>query len=200
VDREGLRALQYIAHLQDLQSILELDLWCRSRVTGSDLAPNEVADAAVVSRRQPKTVGLTNRRLTDYVPLYFNARNAMLWSRKEVWAQLVVLDIAPNVVDLPGTRVTLRNAAAGSKSEDYPVAEGLARIQEGAVYRDGWWDANPEVMRSMKQALQAEVLVPRRVPCQPHHARPRSKRRVSRRGLPQRGQPSCHRRRTAVFW
>jgi hypothetical protein len=143
---------------------MELDLWCRNRVSGSDLRPDEVADRAVVARRQPKRVGMQRLPLHDYVPLYFNARNAMLYSLKPAWNQLIVLDIEDGVLDLPGVRVTPRNAAVGEQVHDRAVADGLPHLDAEVLYSRTWKRLDGDQEIHAKRAMQAEVLVPKRVP------------------------------------
>jgi hypothetical protein len=71
---------------------------------------------------------------------------------------LTVLTIDPEVLDLDGVVVADRNAASFA-SLFLPVAEGIAALDETAVFAERW-TSNYEA----KQLRMAEVLVPDRVP------------------------------------
>jgi ssDNA thymidine ADP-ribosyltransferase, DarT len=115
----------------------------------------------VQARRASKRVwvGRSSRPLHDYANLYVHARNAMLFillrSRK---GDLTVLALDPEVLDLDGVVVTDRNAASFA-SLFLPAAEGIAALDEGAVFAE-WWTSSYEA----KQLRMAEVLIPDRVP------------------------------------
>lgn len=160
MERSRIQELHYITDMANVASILERGI-LSNRLARRVVGHVSVADAEVQARRAGKRVwvGRSSRPLHDYANLYVHARNAMLFillrSRK---GHLTVLAIDPEVLDLDGVVVTDRNAASFA-SLFLPAAEGIAALDESAVFAE-WWTGNSEA----KQLRMAEVLVPDRVP------------------------------------
>jgi hypothetical protein len=160
MERSRIQELHYITDMANVASILERGI-LSNRLARRVVGHVSVADAEVQARRASKRVwvGRSSRPLHDYANLYVHARNAMLFillrSRK---GDLTVLAIDPEVLDLDGVVVTDRNAASFA-SLFLPAAEGIAALDESAVFAE-WWTGSFEV----KQLRMAEVLVPDRVP------------------------------------
>jgi hypothetical protein len=163
VERDQLAELQYIAPSSNLPSILSQGLM--SHVRAARLSPRSIADPAVQARRARKVVPQSGRRLHEYVNLYFNARNPMLYTRMALHDKLCVLRIAPEVLDTPGAVIADCNA-----SSDYvafwPSPDGLSRIVYEHTFAE-WWrrpDLDQIEQWRLKSATQAELLVPDVVP------------------------------------
>jgi ssDNA thymidine ADP-ribosyltransferase, DarT len=160
MERSRIQELHYITDMANVASILERGI-LSNRLARRVAGHESVADAEVQARRASKRVwvGRSSRPLHDYANLYVHARNAMLFillrSRK---GDLTVLAIDPEVLDLDGVVVTDRNAASFA-SLFLPAAEGIAALDESAVFAE-WWTGSSEA----KQLRMAEVLVPDRVP------------------------------------
>jgi ssDNA thymidine ADP-ribosyltransferase, DarT len=160
MERSHIQELHYITDMANVASILERGI-LSNRLARRVVGHVSVADAEVQARRASKRVwvGRSSRSLHDYANLYVHARNAMLFillrSRK---GHMTVLAIDPEVLDLDGVVVTDRNAASFA-SLFLPAAEGIAALDESAVFAE-WWTGSSEA----KQLRMAEVLVPDRVP------------------------------------
>lgn len=102
-------------------------------------------------------------RLHDYVNLYFTARNPMMYLRQQEHAGLCIVSVIREVLMTPGAIVTDRNAAA-----DYvrfePAPDGLAIVDQEMTFARYWTDPDFFAQIRRKQAKQAEVLIPDRVP------------------------------------
>jgi hypothetical protein len=161
MERSRIQELHYITDMANVPSLLGLGILSH-RLAGRVVRGHiSIADAEVQARRASKRVwvGRSSRPLHDYANLYVHARNAMLFillrSRQ---GELTVLTIDPAVLDLDGVVVADRNAASFAP-RFLPVAEGIAALDEIAVFAE-WWTNSPEA----KQLRMAEVLVPDRVP------------------------------------
>jgi hypothetical protein len=160
MERSRIQELHYLTDMANVASILERGI-LSNRLARRVVRHISVADAEVQARRAGKRVwvGRSSRPLYDYANLYVHARNAMLFillrNRK---GDLTVLAIDPEVLDLDGVVVTDRNAASFA-SLFLPAAEGIAALDESAVFAE-WWTGGFEA----KQLRMAEVLVPDRVP------------------------------------
>lgn len=119
-----------------------------------------VAMAEVQDLRSGRTVP-GGRPLHEYVNLYFDARNAMMFLRRA--RNLVVVRVAPAVLDLPGVVVTDGNAANGP-TRFLPSPAGLVNLDEDRVYAMSWDHSDYWEKQERKRQRQAEVLVPDVVP------------------------------------
>jgi hypothetical protein len=121
--KEEIDELHYITPIDNVDSILAngiLSHRLAERVSHRSVAMQEVQD-----RRKNKVVP-GGRKLHEYANTYFNARNAMLYLRKDDHAELCILRISTAVFDLDGVIVTDRNAASSARFS--PVSTGLERI------------------------------------------------------------------------
>lgn len=150
MDRGRLTELHYIAHIDNVPSILSRGLLSHMRAEAIDhvsVAMEEVQDI-----RAGKVIP-GGRPLHDYVNLYVHARNAMLSKVRHLNHDLAILRVDPAVVDLPGTIVADRNAAGPAAF--FPAAEGIAALDEEVVLAI-WWASSLDA----RQRRCAEVLVP----------------------------------------
>jgi hypothetical protein len=159
VKREELSELHYIAHMDNVQSILRLGILSNrraSKVRHTSVAMQEVQD------RRAKVVVPQGRKLHEYVNLYVHARNPMLYTRQGQHLDLCVLRISTDVLELPGVVVTDQNA-----SSDYvrfaAAPDGLRIVDRDATFAEYWTDPDLIAQWRKKSAKCAEVLVPDRV-------------------------------------
>jgi hypothetical protein len=118
MDRGDLDELHSIQPIANVAGILELGILSHNRARVVERV--DVAAAEIQDRR----VGVTvpgGRPLHDYANLYFDARNPMMSVRRTRHAELCVLRISCDVLDLPDVVVTDGNA-----SSDY-IRFGAAR-------------------------------------------------------------------------
>jgi hypothetical protein len=159
VRRDEIEELGYITPIRNVPSIVKLGLLSHTRA--ARVLHLSIAKEGVQSIRAQKSVP-NGLRLHDYVNLYFNPRNPMMYLRKDSHASCCILRIDPAVLDLEGVVVTDRNAArfAVFHSPD----EGLALIDRDMAFAQYWTHDDP-IEQDRRKALQcAEVLVPHVVP------------------------------------
>jgi hypothetical protein len=80
--------------------------------------------------------------LHDYGNLYFNGRNKMMAKKRPQHAEICVLRVAPNVLDLPGAIIADQNA-----SSQYvlflPSPAGLKKLLHSEVFARCWMSRRP---------------------------------------------------------
>lgn len=162
MNRNEVTELHYIAAVDNVPSILQRGILCHESSQGVD--HRSVASEEVQARRAIRRIpqGL---RLHQYTNLYFNGRNAMLFkilrdddvSKRVPAEQLTVLQVSPNVLDLPGVVVTDINAAADAAPRWFTVSEGIPRLDGDVIFAQ-YWNSYEH-----RQKMMAEVLVPHRV-------------------------------------
>ncbi|MEN4476181.1 DUF4433 domain-containing protein [Mycolicibacterium cosmeticum] len=159
MDRNRVQELHYITPLDNLASIVQHGLVSHTRA--ARVQHTSIANESVQDRRADRQVpgGL---QLHDYVNLYFDARNSMMYDRRGMRANMVVLRISHSVLDIPGVVIADGNAASsGTKFAASPA--GLAGLDPERVYAHSWDHPDPWIKRERKRQRSAEVLVPHRI-------------------------------------
>jgi hypothetical protein len=156
MERHEIQELFYITPIANVPSILRSGILSHRRAAA--LPHTSIAMVEIQNRRQNKIVP-NGRPLHDYVNLYFNPRNPMMFSRQEKHRECCILQIDLAVLDLVGTVITDRNAAAGYAAFR-PAPTGLAIVDRGLTFAEYWTHDNPIEHDRRKTASCAEVLVP----------------------------------------
>ncbi len=156
MDRRDVRDLNYIAPVENLRSILENGIFSHKRA--KKIVHRSVAMQEIQDRRKIKVIP-GGRPLHDYVNLYFDARNPMLYKRLGEHETICVLQINPSVMELPGVVIADANASSGyARFARYP--EGLRLIDKELVYAEYWTHPDQIVEWDRKAKKCAEILVP----------------------------------------
>ena len=156
---ERITELHYITHVQHLPSILGRGLLSHVRARKYMLV--SIADPEVQELREAKAVpqGL---RLHQYVNLYLDARNPMMYVRKHRHLEICVLRIHTEVLHLPEVVITDGNAAAGNTAF-FPSPAGLQYLDEESVFCQWWREEDYFELMEKRRKRCAEVLGPHTV-------------------------------------
>lgn len=152
-------------HCTPRQPKVDHDAWSAQSPSGTVGPPHihstSLALPEVQERRNAKRVpnGLP---IHDYVNLYFDARNPMMYSRLNRRGELVIVRVDPAVMSQPGAIITDGNAASES-TLFLPSPAGLVQLDESLVYAHSWNDPDPWRKIEKRRARCAEVLIPDRV-------------------------------------
>jgi hypothetical protein len=124
--RSRVTELHYITPVANLGSIVAYGVLSHNRA--AQLPHTSVASEEVQALRAHRRVP-RGWPLHDYANLYFDARNAMMYKRKDDTVPLAVVRLHPNVLDLPGSVITDGNAASNN-TIFLPSPGGLKRLDE----------------------------------------------------------------------
>ena len=122
--RSDLTELHYITPIANVPSILIHGILSKNRA--KKLKPASVAMEEIQRIRENKAVP-GGRALHDYANLYFCARNPMMYKRAALHAELCVLQLSTDVLDLPNVVIADGNLASGYTAFR-PSPSGLATI------------------------------------------------------------------------
>ncbi len=154
--RADVNALYYISHIDNIVEICEKGILSHNKAKAAK--PKSIADPVVQERREKVVVPGSNRKLHDYVNLYFNPRNPMMFKRKSLHEELCVLCISCNVLDEPGVIITDGNASS-SYTRFLTVPWGFVSLEKDLVYAKYWNDDDPIAKARKTWAICAEVLI-----------------------------------------
>ena len=152
LDRVDFR-LFHMTHADNLLSILQHGLFSHNS------APNylDISNPDVNSRRE-RTDPVHKNSLHDYVPLYFNPRNAMLYEKQaEYRSDIVLLEVSRRVCLSNYTLFTERNAAANRCRFAYCLSDVVKFDWLNIQSRN--WATDGAVQVDKKQLMMSECLV-----------------------------------------
>lgn len=150
--------LFHMTHINNLKNILANGLYSHSQMT--DYVDISNQDVNVRRARQESFHKL---KLHDYVPLYFNPRNAMLYQRqKDYRSELAILEIDKKVILNDYTLFSKGNAARA----DSQIEASLLKVKDfpwSNIYSKTWSN-NGEVDEAQKSLMMSECLIRDHIP------------------------------------
>ncbi len=147
-------SLDHMTHIDNLESILKYGLFAHS----NPYKKRDISNIDVNNRRN-KQESIYNRNIHDYVPFYFNPRNAMMYRNKD--ENVVVLAFSRNLIFAKNALFSNKNASADTV-QFFNSAQQLENLKWNYVWSDSWY--NKINVTEVKQAMMSEVLVYSHVP------------------------------------
>lgn len=157
------KSLFYITHRDNLPSIFRFGILSHSQVEEQRIVFTPIYNAEIVVHRKERRTP-SGKSLWEYANLYFQPRNPMLYKvlSETDKNDLVILGIKPQVLEMPGTLISLGNAAH-SLSPIVEVKSGLKALttrEYWKILNSDWWKTED----GTKRKIMAECLVPNSVP------------------------------------
>lgn len=146
--------LYHMTHINNLASIIRFGLLSHNAARRLNVIQSDISDPDVQSIRASLKDKIYNRSLHEYVPLYFSPRNPMLYRRKEMQEDIVILGIDPNLLFESKIVISDGNAAAGDTAF-YGSTDSLHKLK-WEIVRAKFWNN----LEDGKRVKCAEVLVP----------------------------------------
>lgn len=163
MNKNDIKELYFIAPIDNISSMFKHGLLSHNKIKADKIPHKSIAHEDVQKRRENKVIPGGKRKLHDYVNLYFNPRNSMMFSRKGLHAQICVLGVAADVLIEPQIIVTDGNASS-AYTRFLPVSDGLKYLDKDLVFTEDWRDRDHYEMCRKRSAACAEVLVPDQLP------------------------------------
>ncbi len=151
LNKYGFTSLDHMTHISNLDSIFKYGLLAHS----NPYKQVDISNSEVNNRREGKE-NIYGRKIHDYVPFYFNPRNAMMYRNKD--EDIVILAFSKKLLLKNGVLFTNKNASTNSV-KFYDDLNGLNKINWNSLTSNSWYDKSEEV----KQIMMAEVLVHKKV-------------------------------------
>ena len=157
-----LTRLFHITHIDNLPSIEQRGLLCRHSIEGWAMSYINMSDPNCQARRTDRVVASSHVDLHHYVPLFFNARNPMLWrlwrtmSERGEHDRLAILEISAEPACW-GASLVADGIASSHHTRVLPAKDHHSQscLDWAAIYRADWRDAP----RELKRKTMSEVLV-----------------------------------------
>ena len=158
----------YITHKNNLKSILESGIWSRSQLQtvknrllttiGLRQKTTPIHSEDVIKKRKNKQ--FNGRSLWNYANVYFQPRNAMLYSLvkgKIGTKNIVILQINSDIIDTSGAGLTDGNAASQNTKFFDDIDQGLKALEKNQFDKTYWNETT-------KRTIMAEALIPHQIP------------------------------------
>ena len=162
MDRSDVKELYFIALISNIQSIIKHGILSHNH---SIKLPHDdsIAMQEMQEKRKIKKIPGINKKLHDFANLYFDAHNPMLSRRRDQNAEICVLRINAEVIDLPNVIIADRNASS-DYVRFYPVSKGLEAIDKDRLFARYWTHRDSQYEEWAHKSVKcAEVLVPDKV-------------------------------------
>lgn len=149
LDNHAIQYLYHMTHIDNLLSILSQGLYAHD----NKYQKVDISDCDVNSRRA-HTENVYNKPIHSYVPFYFNPKNAMLYKRRSIQNDIVILVLKRDILLSKGSLFTDGNASSDTTSF-FNNLDGLSQLDWGCINDDNW-NSHDDGRRTR----MAEVLVP----------------------------------------
>lgn len=151
--------LYHMTHMDNLKSICEIGaLFSHNQIQNY----TDISNQSVNARRSIQEP-FYNRSIHDYVPLYFNPRNAMLYNvQRNFGKEVVILEIDIDICLQPYTIFTYKNAA----TNDALFVDDISELLDN----DEWWHHirqrswSDDTTGFTKKAMMSECLILNNIP------------------------------------
>jgi hypothetical protein len=160
MERSQVLEFHFIAPIANVDSILQHGILSHNRA--ARLPHLDISMHNIQDLRTKKSVpgGLP---LHDYGNLYFNGRNKMMAKKRPQHAEICVLRVAPDVLDLPGAIIADQNA-----SSKYVLfmrsPAGLKKLNYDEVFVRSWRCPGDQIREwRLGSVVCAELLIPHKI-------------------------------------
>lgn len=143
----GIQYLYHMTHKTNLENILQNGLLSHNMAHSRGLTKTDISDERVNRRRD---------KVHDFVPFYFNPKNPMLYRRKNMQSDIIILCIDRNVLQM-NLKFTDGNAASSS-TKFYSNIKDLEKLNWSIINSEYWSD-----FIDGKRIRCSEVLIPNEV-------------------------------------
>lgn len=152
LDQYGIKYLFHMTHKSNIANIFNNGLLSHNNAYNNKLNQTDIADSQVNSRRTRREP-VFGMSIHDYVPLYFNPKNPMLFKRREMQDEIVILALDRNLIYQSTSLFTDGNAA----SKDTKFFNELKNLNQlnWQCLNNEFWNDYPDG----KRIKCAEVLV-----------------------------------------
>lgn len=148
LDEVGVDFLYHMTHLDNLKCILQFGILSHNRAHKKGLLAKDISDRTVNRRRV---------KIHNHVPLYFNPKNPMLYRRRNIQDELVILCVNRELLFSEKVVITDGNAASDS-TNFYNSISDLKKIDWNIIRSEFWSD-----FADGKRIRCAETLIPDKI-------------------------------------
>ncbi|GAB4225330.1 MAG: DarT ssDNA thymidine ADP-ribosyltransferase family protein [Stanieria sp.] len=160
MNKNSIKSLYYITHINNLPSILERGILSHKKVEELQVTYQPIYDSGIVSKRKDKRTPERDS-LWEYANLYFQARNPMMYRvvHEKEKRDIAIVGVKSEVLQINGGFVTDGNAA-NDPTQFFPAKEGLKIVEnQWKIIQSDWWNDQD----GSKRKIMSECLIPNQI-------------------------------------
>ncbi|MEI6333339.1 MAG: DUF4433 domain-containing protein [Methylococcaceae bacterium] len=144
--------IDHMTHIDNLDSILEHGLLSHNN-------PHKKVDISnqEVNSRRNKIEPIYNRNIHNYVPLYFNPRNAMLYRNQKMFGDSIIVLAFDKDLLLSENSIFTNGNAASDNTSYFNNINDLLQMDWNKIWSTSW--NGLEDSETIKWSMMAEVLI-----------------------------------------
>jgi hypothetical protein len=143
--------IEHMLHYTNIESVFLNGLLSHNEAYRKGLIKKDISMDEVQEIRRKKIV--YGRSLHDYVSFYFRTLNSMLFKRKEIQEEILIILADADIINEPDTVFSDGNAA-NSPTKFYKGSNNLVNIPLQTILRERYWAS----VEDGKRIVCAEVL------------------------------------------
>lgn len=160
LEKCGIETINHMTHIDNLETILSHGLYAHS----NPYKTTDISNSEVNSRRSALEP-VFHKSIHEYVPFYFNSRNAMLYRNQCHFGEdIIILGFEQDIILEENVLFTNNNASSGSARFTKSVSKLFDSkfIDWDKVFSSRWVYYGERDVSTM-QMMMAEILVPKHV-------------------------------------
>lgn len=152
IESTRIATIDHMTHINNLDSILEHGLLAHNN-------PHKKVDISnqEVNSRRNKIEHIYNRNIHDYVPLYFNPRNAMLYRNQKMFGDSIIVLAFDKDLLLSKNSIFTNGNAASDNTSYFNNIKDLLQMDWDKIWSSSW--NGLEDSEVIKWSMMAEVLI-----------------------------------------
>ncbi len=157
--------LEHMLHFKNLESVLSNGLLSHNEAYRRELIKEDISMSEVQDRRHQKRFTINGKQIGihDLVSFYFNSRNPMLYRRRNVQPELLILLISADILDSNTNNsqfAIFSDGNAGSSATNFFVGKGnLINVDLNLIYSNSWNHDDADIKRENVRRMCSEALV-----------------------------------------
>lgn len=153
----GINYFYHMTHKDNLRSILTNGLYSHNLAHRLGLNNQDIANNDVIQIRASKRDTINNLYINDYAPLYINPKNPMLFVRREIEKDLVIIAFDRSLIYYPNSIFTDGNAA-NRPTRFFNSLNDLNNLNWNCLNANYWNDFNDGTRLRMSEVLVKEKI------------------------------------------
>lgn len=156
---------EHMVHHKNLESVLTNGLLSHNKAYEKGLIKEDISMSEVQERRQKRVLRIDDFQvgIHDLVSFYFNSKNPMLYRRKNIQHELVIILISADILDSKHTDskfAIFSNGNAGSNATKFFIGKDkLVNVDFDLIFSGSWNNEDAEIKKENVRKMCSEILV-----------------------------------------
>ena len=161
----NLEYVNHMVHHKNLENVLIHGLLSHNEAYKRGLITEDISMSEVQARRHNRNLRVDDLQygVHDLVSFYLNSKNPMLYKRKELQPELVIILISADIIDCKKTDAKfsiVSDGNAGSNATKFYIGkQKLIEIDLELIFSGSWNNEDLQIKNENKRKMCAEVLI-----------------------------------------